>query len=464
MIHGGNAGRTIQELYPLMQNQSIFPPSAWRLLRLVNGRKCERCHVQKVDFVRPHYGVFFCWDSCLQQEYTQTWNTQWVRYERNPIYEEILEHPRVTAILYGKKYYVWKKRYTTKSGEDAGPLVTYTDIERVAAKFPNNATIESIVEHAPPASCYQEFVDAYESCKEAAKTAAKLRHERKEAASKRQKAGKLDNVAKLLGRVQALLDAPWKDFSLQYDIVPYKTSRKFPPVNMKTKLCGSLLHDFLVAPSKAKTANIDNIATEINNQFRATERNFVGFPFLSDEDEFESKVKGLCQERFPDLKSIVFEVGTSFYELVGEQQFVEALECLFHEDFPSEFGVLLLPESAASPRVDRDLACTTFEYEFDQLDESLDLRQRLHQAYTGALHSFSDFKEAYNEYIESLVQKAEDSDRCNNGEKNLGLSWLVQVARSQTVKSIEQLALLQKKDFESLEKAHDYQVWLLYCR
>jgi len=43
LIHGGHAKKTMEELYKLMKNQSIYPPSPLRLLRLANGKTCEFC-------------------------------------------------------------------------------------------------------------------------------------------------------------------------------------------------------------------------------------------------------------------------------------------------------------------------------------------------------------------------------------------------------------------------------------
>lgn len=65
IMHGGNTRITMNDLYQLLKHHAIHMPSPLRLLRLVNGKKCEECLDAKVNHTRDGYGVFLCWE-CLK--------------------------------------------------------------------------------------------------------------------------------------------------------------------------------------------------------------------------------------------------------------------------------------------------------------------------------------------------------------------------------------------------------------
>ena len=74
LIHGGYAKQIIEELHVLMSKESLFVPSPCRLLRLVNGKRCEFCSKNRVNHVHPGLGVFACWD-CVTRGLTKPWKT-----------------------------------------------------------------------------------------------------------------------------------------------------------------------------------------------------------------------------------------------------------------------------------------------------------------------------------------------------------------------------------------------------
>jgi len=98
MIHGGHAKSTVSELYKLVQLMSIYVPSSLRLLRLVNGKRCEFCFQSRVNYVRSDVGVFACWTCLTRRGLTKAWKKSWVRYKRNSeAYDAVFYHPRVAC-------------------------------------------------------------------------------------------------------------------------------------------------------------------------------------------------------------------------------------------------------------------------------------------------------------------------------------------------------------------------------
>ena len=55
MLAGVHAQETIEEIISLLDDGIIYPPSALRLLRLVNGIRCKICNKNLVNHVRKGY-------------------------------------------------------------------------------------------------------------------------------------------------------------------------------------------------------------------------------------------------------------------------------------------------------------------------------------------------------------------------------------------------------------------------
>ena len=71
MMAGGNAKATVEELQRLMLTGFIFPPSAIRLICLINGRRCEVCGVNRVKHVRKGFGINVCWKCVTSGDTTE---------------------------------------------------------------------------------------------------------------------------------------------------------------------------------------------------------------------------------------------------------------------------------------------------------------------------------------------------------------------------------------------------------
>jgi hypothetical protein len=68
LTQGGLPAKTIRHLLPMYKNQSIYPDSPLRLLRLVNGRRCELCLKAHSRFL-PGVPVFYCEECFFPEDY-----------------------------------------------------------------------------------------------------------------------------------------------------------------------------------------------------------------------------------------------------------------------------------------------------------------------------------------------------------------------------------------------------------
>ena len=66
VMNGGMARCTVQDLALMMHDQSIHPPNALRLLRLVNAVRCELCLAVSVSCAKKYFGINVCWE-CLKK-------------------------------------------------------------------------------------------------------------------------------------------------------------------------------------------------------------------------------------------------------------------------------------------------------------------------------------------------------------------------------------------------------------
>ncbi len=132
LIHGGNAKKTMEELYKLMKNHSIHVPSPLRLLQLTNGKRCEFCNSKSVLSLYNglNIGAFSCWDCVAKgnDPVTRAWKTSWSRYWRNPVYRAILNNPRVTFRDKSKGKFMWIKDRMDAKGNKFGPIVRWQDM------------------------------------------------------------------------------------------------------------------------------------------------------------------------------------------------------------------------------------------------------------------------------------------------------------------------------------------------
>jgi hypothetical protein len=421
IMQGGHAATTVRELYNLMNNKSIHAPSPLRLLRLVNGKRCEWCNINKLSYVRPRFGVFLC-RPCLADQFTATVELMVLLQFR---YDQILGAQSYAPL--GNTSAIWS-RCLEQNGELCGPLVTLADIERMAHI---SASGESMVSELPPEQDYKEFVQAYDDSQEEAKAAEQYRLEKKERsrteAAERRKKSSLQIVSKITD----LLDDPWWQFALS-NTETGLTGKK-PCLAFESPFCDELLRELMITPSKAKKSVIKEVAAEINRYLHSiNERHLLDFSFLFDEDPFEAALKRHCLGMFPDLKSVVLSpcADRRFFEMLMDGQMLEATELLF----PEHPVRLLL---SADPDLHPGFAMNVWDYEDMRCQDDTSERRRRNRIFDACVKALEQLKKTVEEFC--IWHESRD----NEGHLHPG-------ARSCVLRDRSLLHFLYRKDFDGI--------------
>jgi hypothetical protein len=139
LMRGGRAQQTITRITRLVKDRRIFVPSALRLLRLCNGKRCEKCNENRVNWVNHHFGVFFCSKkNCLQSK--NICKKTYVNKKLLPL----VTHPRVSVgSTYSSFAILFVQSYTDGCGDRVGPKITKMMMDEIVQ---NTTTIEAALE------------------------------------------------------------------------------------------------------------------------------------------------------------------------------------------------------------------------------------------------------------------------------------------------------------------------------
>jgi hypothetical protein len=330
LMHGGHASTTMHHIYALMKFKCIHPPSTLRLLRLANGKRCESCFQNKLNYVRPGYGVFLC-RSCMKDSFTDDSMAFLRRLRRSPQRAKIVDNSRVAASLgapirlslskAGLPLQTWARRLE-HNGELCGPIITLGEVEQL---LDASASIESVLGNLPPEENYLAFVQAYEDSQKEASAAAQARKEKKEKSRTDAAERRKRNSLHVVSQVQDLLDEPWKEFAMTN--TETGLMGKSPCLSFTSPLVEELMKMCVISPSKGKRTVIIDIATTINRLLQTIhQRQFLEFMFLSEEDPSEAALKQYCLEHFTDTRSVVFNAFADrhFFYLMEQNEMVKA--------------------------------------------------------------------------------------------------------------------------------------------
>lgn len=419
IMQGGHAATTVSELYNLMKSKSIHAPSALRLLRLVNGKRCEWCNINKLNYVRPGFGVFLC-RPCLADEFTATVELMVLLQFR---YDQILGIHSYAPL--GSTSAIWSRRLE-QNGELCGPIVTLADIERM---IHTSSSVESMVSHLAPEQDYKEFVQTYDDSQEEAKAVEQFRLEKKERARTEAADRRKRSSLQVVSKIKDLLDEPWWEFALSNTETGF--TGKSPCLIFESPFCDELLRECVISPSKAKRSVIKEIAAKINRYFQSiNEQQLLEFSFLSEEDPFEAALKRHCLGLFPDLKSVVLCscADRRFFEMVMDGKMLDATEQLF-----SEHPVALL--LSADPDLDPEFARNVWDYELMRCQEETCERRKRNRIFDACVKALEQLKSTVEEFCIWYESRDDDSH----------LDALYCVLRDRSL-----LQFLYRKDFDGL--------------
>ncbi|CAJ1966361.1 unnamed protein product [Cylindrotheca closterium] len=143
MMQGGFGAQSLERLVRILECFDIWVPSPTRLLRIVCGKRCEKCF-DSTRYVSASFGVFLC-DNCIVTCTTPVDHGN----------KTIVAHKKAPFVCYGPRKGPWaRKKYFIKSpmmdrsGEEVGPLITFQNIaEMIADNTPGLTPEEKVIDH-----------------------------------------------------------------------------------------------------------------------------------------------------------------------------------------------------------------------------------------------------------------------------------------------------------------------------
>jgi len=465
LIHGGHAKKTMEELHALTSTHSIHVPSALRLLRLTCGKVCEFCAVDRVNHVRPHLGVFACWDCVTGRStsggrsrggLTRPWKKGWVRYskdERNRAkYDAVFEHPRIAATAgeYGTNYFVWSDLRSDRGGEPVGPIVSWGDVDEMANRFPSatdmvNGGIDEYLANdlnAPSVESYGEFNDTFRDMERRAEAAAREREDEKRAKNQKTKQNKIAKVEKMMIDLEALIDEPFQELAMKRTENKHFRDRgakmsATPCVCMETRFVDHLLEPYVITPSKMKKKILKELAENINGKLRIiNDKRLLALDFLSEGHPFEAALKLNLRERLPDLDAL-FEEGkyinshhsspgniipsnkicVEFLSRLESDDLMGAIGHLMNEDFSPMLLAVNPSARVARSAVNKNYRVETIRklakhfWSHCLTRERADSDSRYREAFAASQTMFVEAMEALDEYSAWLLKEDEPEAR-----------------------------------------------------
>jgi len=331
LMHGGHAKTSMERLVGLLRNneqqpqqqhRKIYVPSPLRLLRLVNGKRCERCNGAGLKMVSCDFGVFFCSECNMLYTKRVARNTGWIPF---------LEHPRVAAARYISNCYIFTHTYHDTAGEVSGPLVTMSNMESVMR---GQTTTEEIVRQCDEADGNAKYVDeivkAFDQTKNAAENRGLEKYFKKKDATKNALEKKREKIHTIVEKLKSLLgEVPWKEALLDYEAVTVpSSSSKFSMVRFSNLIVNGLLMDIVKTPSRATKSKLQKLSESLLEKFAVVgETQYHDFSFLSHSDPLESTLLEYYSEIFPNSEHLDF-LMESHLDLLREGKCLEVLETM----------------------------------------------------------------------------------------------------------------------------------------
>ncbi|CAB9503793.1 expressed unknown protein [Seminavis robusta] len=303
LMHGGHAQQSMTNLVELVRHCSIWTPTALRLLRLCNGRRCEHCNAARVNCVNKDYGLFLCWNNCITSNHFSK------KVGMNKKWKPLVTHDRCAAATYSSTAFIFLHPFKDSCGDPAGPLITKVTMDKVLAK---KTTLDKELEkldqqrHEHAARHAEEIIATFENSQQEARDRKTEKEKAKEEARGNAIERKRENVKQFLSKLEAVVDdnAPWKQFALEHKETTVYTSA-CNTVQMKCSFTHEVVKDCLKAPSKATKKKIQGMKQQLEEGFNFIWENCLhNFEFMPETNEFEKTMKAYCGREFYDMMHI----------------------------------------------------------------------------------------------------------------------------------------------------------------
>lgn len=349
-MHGGYAKKTMEALVRLVRAKQIWVPSPMRMLRLVNGERCERCNKNVVNTVEPHFGVFFCRRGCMQS---------YSKAERRHYYRQFTENPRI-ANHSGYSARFAEHKYCDQTGEVCGALVTRLDMD-----MPGTPSIEAILKRCdqddPNAKHAEEIVRIFVDAQKGAEKRKREKEENKRITTIYALEKKRERIRSIVEKLAiALDDVPWKEALLAYE--PNRSARNSSStdvIRFRSSITNKLLSDVVKTPSNTTGSMLKQLRSALLSTFAVIgETNFHDFSFLSSTNPLESTLLEYYQPKYPHMEHLH---GLEYKDLnlLRERKCLEVMESLFSsEPSPLRTTTVLPFDKVLAAKIASSLAYT----------------------------------------------------------------------------------------------------------
>jgi hypothetical protein len=327
LIAGGNARKAMEALLPLMNDQSIYVPSAQRLLLLANRKYCEFCRKRNASYGLSDFGLSLC-GRCYPKHSTH------MQRGHGPKIAAVLFHRRVAGLVKSlRAKRILKRRPTTHPEDKIGPIVSFEDIRFIAKHSKGFDDYLRTKLNAPASEKYAEFLGAYHGCFERAQKVKKENAQRKN----RERLRRKKTAVALINRLSALLEEPWRHTALMRTPIRFSarlTMEGWFPFQFAFSFVHDLLEPYMLVPDKMDEDTLHRISAEINKGFALIRDRFSRLDFLSDHDPFESKLKSCVSRDFSSFESLlsIGDVSSYWLRILDCNPF-QALVDLYGGDF-----------------------------------------------------------------------------------------------------------------------------------
>ncbi|KAI2510216.1 hypothetical protein MHU86_4248 [Fragilaria crotonensis] len=282
LLAGGQAKRTatqvIEMALPSTGNDktsgSIHLPTPIRLLRLINGTRCESpgCSAAMTT-VRPHFGLFLCWDCFLG-----------VTTVIDLKHEVIVNEKRIARFENRRNAHVLTSPFIDTSGERAGPIVSWDAV--------SGAGFEELLKAAdnvwgPETETYKSIMKCFSD-------------DEVRGASRHQVCRPVANAVLLMKRLKDMLEVmqcPYADvlcsFQERRQLSPDGSGLYLSCVVFDANIVDELVSPLITSQNQATERQLEEIADDLGQAMQTlNETGFLDFSFLNEDNPWEN---GLLQ-------------------------------------------------------------------------------------------------------------------------------------------------------------------------
>jgi len=307
------AGKTVTAVLNAVRLRSIYVPSITRMLRLVNGRRCERGSLcwgfdmigkksSLVNFARPGIGLFLCRKCIAGMTTPFQRDTNWAAEEG------IVAASTVDYSMRGLNQLCTEM----STAQPVGPIISILDIKQISHTY--NSRLHSndkrseilkmmVKEREKNDKNLQKrdyLISLFVRAREDLIAYNKKRSDEVYTKICLQNQKRLQKLKDMHGILKELLqDHEWKDFALECRWNEGGLCFNDAHVSYSCAIVYEAMRNMINAPSSASRKRIKQAAQEIRDNFDLISRsNFFYYHFLDENDAFEGPLRTYCIDHF----------------------------------------------------------------------------------------------------------------------------------------------------------------------